>query len=752
MSLHLPHGAMRHTFWPLLITVLVASSVTAAIFWQIRKAQLDGFRSEFDTIVSMQSALLTRRLDQCLLVTTSLGHFLAADPNIDSPAFHAFAAPFVANQKSLQALEWAPRLSAAQRALFEQQIRQSGIGNFRITDLDASGHLVPAGQRDAFYPLLYVEPLGPNKPATGFDLGSDARLRAALDQARDTGEPAVTERITLLQVPPQQSGFLVFVPVYRHGLPAGTVTERRAALAGFAVAAFETRDVISTALYASTPPRLSFKLIDSSAPARDQVLYLLESPPLPARSWRSPLFPAPPQAVRNFSFAGRRWSLEITAGPAYMDQRSPVSYWLICPADLLLSSLLALYLRAILSARGRMQRLVSDRTAALRESEARYRAVVEFSPEGICVSINDKLVYANPAAVRLANVQTVEELVGRSVLEFVHEDFRAEVMRRQTAMRQTGLSVTLMEGKLRRPDGTIIEAEWMSLPIVYDGKPAILNCFRDITDRKRAEVELRRARDELEQRVRERTAELLRANERLQELNRLKSQFIATMSHELRTPLHSIIGFTGTLRQGFAGPLTDEQKKQLDIVAASARHLLSLINDLLDLSRIEAGKMDLDRHPFNFADVVTDVVQNLAPMANRKNLRLSTHLSPPAMQMVGDRKRCFQVLLNLVNNAIKFTNRGQVEIDAQAGGGQLCVSVADTGIGIEPGQMGRLFEAFHQLDASANHPFDGAGLGLHISRKLIALMHGRITAESEPGKGSQFTFTMPLRLPVVAGR
>lgn len=254
MSLHLPHGALRHSFWPLLITVLVALSVTAAIFWQIRKAQLDGFRSEFETIVSMQSALLTRHLDQCLLVTTSLGHFLAADPNIDSPVFHAFAGPFVANQKSLRALEWAPRLSAAQRAGFEQRIRQSGIANFRITELGASGHLVPAGQRDAFYPLLYVELLGPNEPATGFDLGSDARLRAALDQAGDTGEPTVTERITLLQAPPRQSGFLVFVPVYRHGLPAGTVTERRVALAGFAVAAFETKDAISAALYISTPP------------------------------------------------------------------------------------------------------------------------------------------------------------------------------------------------------------------------------------------------------------------------------------------------------------------------------------------------------------------------------------------------------------------------------------------------------------------------------------------------------------------
>src|SRR5262249_16720113 len=162
----------------------------------------------------------------------------------------------------------------------------------------------------------------------------------------------------------------------------------------------------------------------------------------------------------------------------------------------------------------------------------------------------------------------------------------------------------------------------------------------------------RRARDELELRVQERTAELVEANQRLEEMDRLKSQFLATMSHELRTPLNSIIGFTGILRQGFAGPVNDEQKKQLGLVFGSARHLLSLINDLLDPSRIEAGKVDIEREPFNFVDVINEVVQNLTPLAGQKNLRLVTDVPGQTIDMVGDRKRCFQVLLNLANNAV----------------------------------------------------------------------------------------------------
>lgn len=263
---------------------------------------------------------------------------------------------------------------------------------------------------------------------------------------------------------------------------------------------------------------------------------------------------------------------------------------------------------------------------------------------------------------------------------------------------------------------------------------------------------LKRAHDEMELRVRERTAELRGANERLEELDRLKSLFLASMSHELRTPMNSIIGFTSILLQELAGPLNEEQKKQLEFIHGSGRHLLSLINDLLDLSRIEAGKVDLNIKEFNFAEVVNDVVENLKPMVAEKNLRLTTKLSSPVIMMEGDRKRCFQVLLNLANNAVKFTERGSVEIDVETIDKTLKVSVVDTGIGIKSEQMGRLFEAFRQLDDSAKKLYEGTGLGLYLCRKLLTLMRGDIGVKSVFAEGSRFSFTLPLRQSAAGGR
>jgi signal transduction histidine kinase len=238
----------------------------------------------------------------------------------------------------------------------------------------------------------------------------------------------------------------------------------------------------------------------------------------------------------------------------------------------------------------------------------------------------------------------------------------------------------------------------------------------------------------------------------MQELDRLKSQFLASMSHELRTPLNSIIGFTSLLRRELTGPVNPEQKKQLDIVHSSANHLLALINDLLDVSRIEAGRADLDREPFDFVDVVNEVVRSLKPMADRKGLEVTATLTAPAIPMNGDRKRTLQVLLNLVNNAIKFTAKGSVNVTAAVEGRNLVVIVTDTGIGIKKEHIGMLFEAFRQVDGSVRRVYEGTGLGLYLCRRLLDLMGGMIRVESEYGSGSRFTYTQLVDLPADSAR
>jgi PAS domain S-box-containing protein len=269
----------------------------------------------------------------------------------------------------------------------------------------------------------------------------------------------------------------------------------------------------------------------------------------------------------------------------------------------------------------------------------------------------------------------------------------------------------------------------------------------EVTQRRQAEAALREAHANLEVKVAERTRDLADANERLKELDRLKSEFLSTMSHELRTPLNSIIGFTGIIRQGLAGPLTDEQKKQLDLVKGAARHLLRLINDLLDLSRIESGKAELNRETFRVTDLIDEVVEVLNPQVEQKKLRLESSLDDPGVMLHTDRQRCYQILLNLANNAIKFTDVGLIRISVHSTPAEVEIAVSDTGIGIKPENMGHIFEAFRQVDGSARRVYEGTGLGLYLCKQLANMLGGHMTAESEFGIGSRFSFTVPRALP-----
>ena len=249
---------------------------------------------------------------------------------------------------------------------------------------------------------------------------------------------------------------------------------------------------------------------------------------------------------------------------------------------------------------------------------------------------------------------------------------------------------------------------------------------------------------------------LLDAKQRAESADRLKSAFLATMSHELRTPLNSIIGFTGIVLQGLAGPLNEEQSKQLGMVRDSARHLLALINDVLDISKIEAGELVVGSEPFDLQRSIDKVAGIVRPLAEKKGLALRVEVEPGIGQMTSDARRVEQVLLNLLGNAIKFSEAGSVTLRAEVVDGfrldaqhlpveAVRLVVADTGIGIKPGDMDLLFTPFRQIDSTLSRQHEGTGLGLAICRRLATLMGGRIEARSEWGKGSVFTVTLPLQ-------
>jgi PAS domain S-box-containing protein len=255
---------------------------------------------------------------------------------------------------------------------------------------------------------------------------------------------------------------------------------------------------------------------------------------------------------------------------------------------------------------------------------------------------------------------------------------------------------------------------------------------------------IQRYANELEVRVAERTRDLAEAKHRAEAADRLKSAFLATMSHELRTPLNSIIGFTGLLLMGLVGPLNPEQEKQLGMVQDSARHLLHLINDVLDISKIEAGQFELNHEPFDMRVVLAKSVDKVRPLADNKGLELHVQIDPAVGTITGDQRRVEQILLNLLSNAIKFTQSGQVSLSCQAAPGEVITSVQDTGMGIPPDQLSELFRPFRQLDTSITRQHEGTGLGLSICKRLVEGMGGTIRVESVWGEGSCFTFTLPM--------
>jgi signal transduction histidine kinase len=238
-------------------------------------------------------------------------------------------------------------------------------------------------------------------------------------------------------------------------------------------------------------------------------------------------------------------------------------------------------------------------------------------------------------------------------------------------------------------------------------------------------------------------SELVEANLRLEEATRAKSDFLAAMSHELRTPLNSIIGFSGVLLQGLTGPVDDEQRRQIGMINNSGRHLLELINKVLDLSKIESGHVRPDWRRIDLRDVVLKMVDTVRPLAQAKGLEIVATLPETPALVTTDGTRVGQILLNLLGNAIKFTGEGRVDVTVATESGSVAISVSDTGRGIGPDDIARVFDDFYQVVPPDGGKSEGTGLGLSVSRRLAESVGARLGATSEAGSGSRFTLTVP---------
>ena len=281
----------------------------------------------------------------------------------------------------------------------------------------------------------------------------------------------------------------------------------------------------------------------------------------------------------------------------------------------------------------------------------------------------------------------------------------------------------------------------------------ILHDRTEAIEKARLYEQVKAASQQLEEKVRVATAELVRRNELLQrqhleleQASQLKSQFLANMSHEFRTPLNAILGYTSMLLQGVSGDMSAPQKNKLLRVDSNARHLLSIINDILDISRIEAGKMPLHLEDFDLGALIAELFAEVEPLIQRARLQVFTDLQQPVPQLYSDRQKVKQVVLNLLTNAIKFTPEGHVKVVVREDDdGEVRIAVQDSGIGIAAADQAKVFEDFRQADNSVTREYGGAGLGLAICRRLAKMLDGRIELKSQPGEGSVFTLVIPRR-------
>ena len=407
-----------------------------------------------------------------------------------------------------------------------------------------------------------------------------------------------------------------------------------------------------------------------------------------------------------------------------------------------------------------MQESLVEYQETLRKSEEQTRLLLDSSGQGIYgVNTDGLCIFCNPAGLKMFGYPSDLKLLGNDIHSLIHHtypDGRTYPLEECKASQtyRDGIPAYVDDEVFWRADGTSFPVEYRSFPIYYDDNlQGAVVTFADITERKQIENNLKEAhaaladeRAALAERVRERTDELRIANAELARSASAKDEFLASMSHEFRTPLTSILGNSEILIDQLQGPLNDKQKKSLKTIEESGNHLLALINDILDVAKLEAGKMTLLWDKVPVRQLCEASLRLIRQSAEHKALKVSSQIDPQVQIIPGDSRRLKQLLVNLLSNAVKFTPHGGtigLDVKGNLADGQVRFTIWDTGIGINDQQQQQLFKPFIQLDSKLSRQYSGTGLGLTLVQRMAELHEGKVAVQSTPGKGSRFSVILP---------
>jgi signal transduction histidine kinase/CHASE1-domain containing sensor protein/ActR/RegA family two-component response regulator len=768
-----PYGVLALS---LLLTCLAA-------YYLIATAELKD-RLRFENNVQRVQALIEHRMDTYLALLRAGSGFFTAEDLVTADQFKRFVDKLELAERypTIRGIGFSRRIAPAERAAMEAAQRKVFPG-FRIW---------PAHPRPEVHAIVYFEPLR-NSAGLGFDMATEPARRTAMERARDTGQAAATGKVRLVleTEPLKQPAFLIYVPVYRRGLPLATVEDRRAALEGFVYAPFRSGDLLRDLLPPATRPNIAFQVFAAPEPRTADLLY--ESQRIDPD--HQPHF----RLLRRLDLAGAPWTIAYSTLPSFEASSGRSQAWLVLVLGLITSAILFALARSQVHALARAEQAADG----LRQSEEALRQDIAAREEtdkrlreeaGISETLHS-IGLAAAAELDLRNLaQTIVDattrITGARFGAFFYHlvDERGELFREHALSgeppegiedflrpRDPATPTPMFRGEgVRRIDDVLDDSMFGRLSRPLEGRPArwpirsylttpvvsrsgeLLGgfffghpepgAFSERVERilggiaAQAAVAIDNARlYEAERRAR---AEAETANQ-------AKDRFMATLSHELRTPLAPVLAVISGLEMEELDPGVRER---LSTIRRNVELEARLIDDLLDLTRITRGKLELKPEVADLRQILEHALDACCPPGSPDRPRLLLDIPEEGLRLWADAPRLTQVFWNLLKNALKFSPDGdpvRVQACRDEGRGQLVVEVADRGIGIEPQRLPRIFDAFEQGQRQITRQFGGLGLGLAISKAIVELHGGRITAASEgAGQGTRFT----VRLPVGAAR